>query len=127
MIRPATLSASVLVALLGGLSSAYAQKATEQFIPLGKSPGLSYKYTSVGKIVTADSQARTVTVADAAGQRTVEVTNETRIWLDRSQVKRSSVPGSFGDLARGSNVEIKFKDPADMKVAEWVKVASPGS
>jgi hypothetical protein len=112
----------VLVAMLCAISHAHGQKATEQFIPIGQSPGVSQKYTSIGAIAAVDAGARTVTIADPAGRRTVRVTDKTRIWLDRTKLKQSNLSGSFADLQTGRRAEVKYEDPARRDVAEWVKV-----
>jgi hypothetical protein len=112
----------MLVAMLCAISHAHGQKATEQFIPIGQSPGVSLKYTSIGAIAAVDAGARTVTVADPAGRRTVRVTDKTRIWLDRTKIKQTNISGSFADLQTGRRVEVKYEDPARRDVAEWVKV-----
>jgi len=112
----------ILVALLCAISHAHGQKATEQFIPIGQSPGVSLKVTSIGEIADVNAAARTVTIADPAGRRTVRVTDQTRIWLDRTRIKQSNLSGSFADLRTGRRVEVKYADPARREVAEWVKV-----
>ncbi len=71
---PRSIGIAVLAALLWS-AAAQAQKTTEQFIPIGQSPGLSGKYTYLGAIESADSVARLVT----AGGRSVRVTARTRI------------------------------------------------
>ena len=109
---------SLIVALLCSFSYAYGQKMTEQFIPIGQSPGLSNKYTYIGIIEAVDSQERTVTT----GGRAVKITNDTRIWLDRSSLKLSNQVGGFGDLRKGRKIEIKYTDPDNKEAAEWVKV-----
>jgi hypothetical protein len=45
---------ALLLALLV-LPPAYAQKATEQFIPIGQSPGISGVETRIGEIVASDN------------------------------------------------------------------------
>jgi len=112
----------ILVALLCAISHAHGQKATEQFIPIGESPGVSRKLTSIGEIVEVNAAARTVTIADSAGRQTVRVTDQTRIWLDRTKLKQTNLNGSFADLRAGRRVEVKYADPARRDVAEWVKV-----
>lgn len=52
----------------------------------------------------------------------MQVTDKTRIWIDRSKLKLTSVTGSFGDLQKGRRVEVKYEDPASREVADWVKV-----
>jgi len=112
----------VLVAMLCAISQAHGQKATEQYIPIGQSPGVSQKYTSIGEIADADARLQTVTIADPGGRRTVRVTEKTRIWLDRTKVKASNLTGSFADLQKGRRAEVKYEDPARRDVADWVKV-----
>jgi len=112
----------ILVAMLCAISHAHGQKATEQFIPIGQSPGVSQKYTWIGEIADVNSVARTVTIADSAGRRTVRITDKTRIWLDRTKLKQTNLSGSFADLQKGRRAEVKYEDPARRDVAEWVKV-----
>jgi hypothetical protein len=112
----------VAVALLGAISHVYGQKETERYIPLGQSPGVSQKYTSIGEIAEIDAAGRTVTVAERAGRRTVRITEKTRIWLDRTKLKQANLTGSFADLQKGRRVEVKYADPERRQVADWVKV-----
>ena len=74
------------------------------------------------EIVEANSTARTVTVTDPAGPRTVRVTDQTRIWLDRSKLKQTNQTGSFADLQKGRRVEVRYQDAATRQVADWIKV-----
>ena len=46
----------LVVALLCGVSHVHGQKATERYIPIGQSPGLSGKYTYIGSIECIDAQ-----------------------------------------------------------------------
>ncbi|MGH9576481.1 MAG: DUF5666 domain-containing protein [Terriglobales bacterium] len=111
------------IALLGGVSQAHAQKSTERYIPIGQSPGLSDKYTYIGTIQAVAPEKRTIT----AGGRTVKITDQTRIWLDRSKLKQSNLIGNISNLQPGSRVEVKYDDPARPQAADWIKVeiASP--
>jgi len=110
------------IALFGAISYAHGQKETELYIPIGQSPGLSQKYTSIGELAEVDPRAKSVTIADPAGRRTVKITEKTRIWLDRSKLKLTNLTGSFADLQKGRRVEVKYDDPQRREVAEWVKV-----
>jgi len=111
------------IALLCASSHAHGQKATEQYIPIGQSPGVSQKYyASIGEIADVNPAAQTVTIADPAGPRTVRITEKTLIWLDRTKLKQPNVPGRFADLQKGRRVEVKYADPERRDVAEWVKV-----
>jgi len=113
---------SIVVALLWGTSFAHGQKSTERYIPIGQSPGLSGKYTSLGLLTDVNAQTRSITIADSTGPKTIRITDTTRIWLDRSKIKKSNLMGRFTDLVKGRRVEAKYQYPDRKDVAEWVKV-----
>jgi hypothetical protein len=96
--------------------------ATERYIPIGQSPGISGKHSSIGALSNVDARTRLITIADAAGPKTVRITDTTRIWLDRSKLRQSNTTGKFADLVKGRRVEVKYQYPGDGKIAEWVKV-----
>ncbi len=120
-----------ILALLTMLSVAYAsaQKSTERFIPVGKSPGISGKYTSIGTIDSINMDQGTVTCTDASGTITVKVDANTRIWVDRSKQKLQNMKGSLYDCHQGETVEIKYRDNNRQPgaVADWIKVQPAGS
>ncbi len=121
--------ASVLVLIVGMLflaSDAYGQQATERYIPVGKSPGISGKYTYLGQIERVDSEKRTIVVAGPEGNRTITVTDATKIWLDRTQEKLSNQRGGMGDLEPGRRVEVNYVDYEKKEQADWIKVVIPG-
>ena len=108
--------------LLGAALPVHGQKATERFIPLGQSPGLSRQATTIGEVADVDPRAQTLTVVDQGRRLTVKVTVQTQIWLDRSKLKQTTLTGSFSDLKNGRRVEVKYLDPETRQTAEWVKV-----
>jgi len=112
----------VLIATFGITLHAHGQKATERYIPLGQSPGVSQRLTSIGEIADVDEPKRTVTIVEPGARRTVSITAATRIWLDRTKIKQPSLTGTFSDLQRGRRVEVKFQDAERRQTAEWVKV-----
>ena len=114
----------VAVVFLLSISQAYGQKSTEIFIPVGKSPGLSGKYTVLGKIETVNAQNQTITIADPSGSYTVKISKKTQIWLDNSKLKKTNQKGTFADLRKDLLAEIKFEENKrkDLGTAEWVKV-----
>ena len=116
------LSAMVLICPAG----APAQRATEQFIPIGQSPGLSGTVTYTGEIAEIDLGARTITMRRPGDAALVSVTvvRRTLIWLDRSSVGRTNLSGTFADLVPGGVVEIHLQDPEDQRLADWIKIAS---
>lgn len=115
------LFARCALALLAAPLIARAQKATEQFIPIGQSPGLSGKATVIGTVEAIDVAARTMTVSAGATSYRCALTDRTRIWIDRSAQRLSAMTGRLADLQKGRRVEVKFTD-ATRKTAEWVKV-----
>ena len=110
-----------ILALCAG-ARAHGQMATEQFIPIGKSPGVSQKVTSIGTIDSVSVRQRTITIAEPNVRRTVVVTGNTRIWLDRSRLRLPNLRGRFEDLQKGRRVEVKYLDPDRRLPADWVKV-----
>jgi hypothetical protein len=114
---------AILMWLLGTGSSAYSQKLTEMYIPIGKCPGLSGKYTLLGKIQAFDGQKKTLTVVCTDGSYTVKITDQTNIWLDRSKLKLTNQVGAFTDCQKGRSVEVKcVNNQRKDGTAEWIKV-----
>ncbi|MCI0372108.1 MAG: hypothetical protein L0214_12240 [candidate division NC10 bacterium] len=120
----------ISILLWGGLPDAHGQKATEMFIPVGQSPGLSGRYTVIGRVETVNAKDRTVTIVGSSGTRTASMTSRTQIWLDRSKLRLSNQKGTLADLRKGLTVEVKYVNGEKEKgVAEWIKVElteSPG-
>lgn len=116
------------VALFGVVPQAAAQKATEIYIPIGKSPGLSGRQTIVGRVTSMSDRDHTITVQAPGRSWTGAVTKETNIYLDRSSLRLTNLYGSFADCPDGALVEIKYavaKDGAKDKerpVIEWMKI-----
>jgi hypothetical protein len=111
--------------LWGDPPAANAQKMTEQFIPVGQSPGLSGKSTVIGKLQSVNPREQTCAVAGDTGPLNVKVTERTKIWLDRSKVQQPNVNGTFADLRPGATVEVKPEGSqrgVSSGPAEWIKV-----
>ena len=111
--------------LVAWVAPAHAQRSTEQFIPIGKSPGISEKVTAIGTLVTVKPLEHLFTVSEAGGRRNVRMNERTQIWLDRSAHKLPNIPGSYADIQPGRRVEVKFVDPIRRDTAEWSKVEVP--
>ena len=103
-----------------------AQKATEIYIPVGESPGLSGAYTKLGTVTSIDESAGTFVIADSLEQsHRVIFTDSTGIWLDKTMMKKKNTYGELSDIKVGRLVEVKYhlaKDSTYMETAEWVKV-----
>src|SRR4030095_1567210 len=100
----------------------YAQKETEVFIPLGKSPGVSDKYSVMGRVETVNGSDSTVTIRQETGMTTIKVTASTEFYLDRSKLKLSNTKCTFAHCKPGSMVEAKYKDNKPGALIEWLKV-----
>lgn len=111
-------TASLTLILLGSISIVCAQQATEVFIPIGQSPGLSDKYTYMGTVESVNKQKQTI----RADGRDIEIVGDTEIWLDRTALKERNSSGSFADLQSGRQVEIKYVDATGKQVADWIKI-----
>ncbi len=104
-------------------SAAHGQKATEIYIPIGKSPGLSGRQTVIGTIDTIDRREQVMTVAGSRRSWTAHVSDDTVIWLDRTKLRLTNKVGTPADCKEGLLVEVKFVGNDRKKgVCEWVKV-----
>lgn len=114
-------SGIVLAASILGLSSVHAQQATEVYIPIGESPGVSAATSVTGTITSVDYAALSIDIRTSAGSKTARMDDKTWYYLDRSKRRTKSVTGSMEDCKVGRSVEVRFA--ADGQV-EWIKIAS---
>jgi len=113
---------SLAIALISTATIVYAEQATEIFIPIGQSPGLSHKYTVIGEVEAIDPGGQTITVSAPSGSHNVTLTARTQIWLDRSSLKLTNLDGTPADIQIGRTVEINYEEDAPNGDAKWVKV-----
>jgi hypothetical protein len=113
-------------ASLAAVPQAAAQKATEVHIPIGRSPGLSGKYTVIGQIsaVKAAAGGHAVTVTSPSRTWTGTIDGQTRVYLDRSALRLRSRTGTTNDCREGATVEMKYRGkPGEEGAAvEWIKI-----
>ena len=106
-----------------GISAiAYAEKATELYIPVGRSPGLSDSYNLIGRIDAVDNQNRSLTVTGSTGRFTVHTTEVTLIFLDKSMLRQPNRYGTFSDVKPLIMVEMRFEAGKRHRPAEWIKL-----
>src|SRR5207245_9206326 len=74
----------MVVVALAGVVEAFGQEATEMYIPIGQSPGVSSKSTLLGTIESVDPGKRTLTVSGPAGTRKFQIADRTLSWMDPS-------------------------------------------
>jgi hypothetical protein len=113
---------AIIVIALEGTLEASGQQATEMFIPIGQSPGLSNMGSVIGTLESVDPGKRIVTISSSSGAQTVGITDRTMIWLDRSEQKQPNQNGAINDLQKGRKIEIKVRKGEPKAVAEWIKV-----
>lgn len=111
-----------LTAILFCPYPAHGQEMTEKYIPVGAYPELVGKYTTVGEIIRVDRGARTFTLKGESGVQTLEVTDRTKIWLDRSLLKETNLDGTLSDLKTGLKAEVRVFGPKRMRTANWIKL-----
>ena len=93
-------AAVALVAVLAGASAADAQRATERFIPLGQSPGVSGRLSEIATIVAVDVEQRRIDLAGSAGRVSVTLRDATSIWIDTSSA--SAPPSGRSKTAKSA-------------------------
>jgi hypothetical protein len=115
---PSVMRAVVLLVTLG-----HAQEATEVFIPIGQSPGVSRIKSVIGTIVSCD-WASGIVVSTENEQQTATLTDETKVYLDRSAAKKSGTECSRSDCQKGRRVEVKYVYEGETRSAraEWIKI-----
>jgi hypothetical protein len=121
-VRTAPMGIALLVALLGTGSLAHGQRATERFIPIGQSPGISGRLSTIGTIEAVHEASHRIELAGPEGVVRVAIADSTRIWLDRHARGLTTAAGSFADLREGVRVEVRYADPETRDVAAWVKI-----
>ncbi|EDZ67058.1 hypothetical protein NOC27_385 [Nitrosococcus oceani AFC27] len=104
------------------LSQGESHERYEKFIPINYALGMDEKYTATGSIVAVDKEEKIVTISANSESHAYKVTDDTKIWLDRSQIKAKNMEGSLTDLKKGLKAEIKIYSTEDKAVAKWIKV-----
>jgi len=116
------ITTAILTILIFGAFAVQAEKSTELFIPIGQSPGLSGEYTVMGKIGAVNAQNQSIKMSGPSGSYTVQLTQHTSIYLDRSKTQLPNSYGTLADCKAGDTVEVKFVDNSRNKPLEWIKV-----
>ena len=101
---------------------AVAHPATERYIPIGGSPGLSGVETYIGRIRAVDEATHQLTVEPEEGgaRQTILVTPASDMWIDRSRYGRPPEDASFEDCRRGRRIEVRLHEGS--READWVKI-----
>jgi len=120
--RTALFAALASLALAGAAS---AHPATEQYIPIGQSPGPGVISGTAGVVAEPSSGEGDpiVSVQGATGSQVgaYVVTEQTRVYIDRSAQGLPSTVGTINDVQPGRVIEVRIADP-ETRAAEWIKV-----
>jgi hypothetical protein len=113
-----------VLAVLAFAGAAYAHPATEQFVPIGQSPGPGV-VQGVAEAVAepAADGPPVVSVENPQGEElgAYVVTERTRVYIDRSAQGLPNLVGTLNDVQPGRVIEVRVADP-ETRAAEWIKV-----
>lgn len=122
--RPVVLLVAVASAWV--VAPIHAQKATEMWIPIGRSPGVSGTMSAVGTIAACEPVSGALQMATDKGSQTATLTTATKIWIDRSATKHANSVGGLADCQKGRRAEVKYVYDGATRTAraEWIKIAA---
>lgn len=108
-----------LTVLMIATGVVHAQQATERYIPIGMSPGVSNEESFIGTITDIDYTNHKMEVRGTEGTITVSPGESTRYYLDRTKRKMSNQTATIRDCEVGLKLEIRIL--ADGSV-DWIKI-----
>jgi hypothetical protein len=127
-VKALTTFAAAVLWVLAGTNAANAQRATERYIPIGHSPGVSGKLSVIGTVEEMKAADKWMRIRAADKTYTIACTDETIYWLDRTNLRMTNLAGAITDCMYGRKVEVRFvNDDHAACVAAWVKVEITGS
>ena len=100
----------------------HAQKETEVFIPIGKSPGVSGKYSMICTIQAIQVNDSVMTIKQDAGTMNLKITEQTKVYLDKSKLILQNKKGTVADIKPGMTMEVKYVDNKPGNPIDWIKV-----
>jgi hypothetical protein len=118
-----TASVTAVIAALALAGAAAAHPATEQYIPIGQSPGPGVVQGTAEPVAEPAAGAPPIVAVDREGEQigAYVVTPQTRIYIDRSAQGLPSTMGTLEDVQAGRVIEVRIADP-ETRAAEWIKV-----
>jgi hypothetical protein len=100
----------------------HAQKETEVFIPIGKSPGVSGKYSMICTVQTVQVKDSIMTIKQESGNMNMKITEQTKVYLDKSKLKLQNKQGTVADIKPGMTMEVKYVDNKPANPVDWIKL-----
>ncbi len=117
----AKVSVTIMAVFLVAATSS-SHEMTDKYVPVGHYPELRSPHTRIGTIAEMDAGGRSVTLTDDGTTNTYRITEDTKIWLDRSLLKLENLDGSVANIEIGMKAEIKARGPERPDEALWVKL-----
>lgn len=96
-----------------------AQQATEVYIPIGDSPGVSKDRSWIGEIRNVDYDVMRLEVDTSRGMRQISVDARTRFYLDRTRYRKQNATGTMRDCRIGRRIEAYVGEGGK---AYWIKI-----
>jgi ABC-type phosphate transport system substrate-binding protein len=120
--RKILMALAALTATIALVGAAGAHPATEQFIPIGKSPGDGTVQGRAGAAVQpqAGGSTEVVPVQTATAEQNIVVGPRTRVYIDRSAQGQPNTVGTLADVQPGRVIEARINP--ETRYADWVKV-----
>lgn len=116
------LSIIVFVALtVGAGAQLWSHPATERYIPIGKSPGISNVKSYIGEIQSVVDTENGFLMSAKSASMQVETDESTMFYLDTGAGKTNKI-GSEEDCRVGRLVEVYLHESG---VAYWIKIKVP--
>ncbi|MDH3712920.1 MAG: hypothetical protein OET44_03620 [Gammaproteobacteria bacterium] len=99
------------------VSTAGAHPMTEKYIPVGAYPNWD-RGTVRGTLESVDQAEKSIVVRTSKGLERAILGETTKIWLDRSSMRKVNLDGSLSDLRAGQEIEVR----RDGEYGLWIKM-----
>lgn len=116
------LTAGIAGFVLAALTTAGAHPATELYIPIGQSPGISHLKSRIGPIASLSATQSGLTIALEGGSVYVAFDRNTKVYVQYADPGKANQLGTYADCRAGLTAEVYT---ADDGTVPWVKVLVP--
>lgn len=100
-------------------AGAAAHPATERYVPIGYWDSVGVTGTYLGRVSRVAPRGESLDFVDEGVDKTIRITDRTRIYIDRSHLKMANLNGTRADLRAGRTMEVKLAPDGS---AEWIKI-----
>lgn len=102
--------------------AAWSHPATERYIPIGESPGISGIKSHIGTIRSVAEVPGAGLTMRVGEEEAVKIDHESRIYLQNVDPRKSNTIGTYADCKAGRLAEAYL---ADDGTAIWIKIRVP--